>query len=329
MININTKNIFLTLILGILLFTHYVVKANPARLDKIVAVVNSGVITQSEVDKRVIMMKRQLGGDSSTSMPSASTLRQRALDDLIDISLQLQLAKRAGIQISDSELDEAVANIAKSHNLTLEKLKEVLPEQEGMSFVEFRRQFREQGLISRTQQRFLGSEVVISNKDIDAILRNPPKANSTPPQYHVIDILFEVADGAPKEQVDAIKNAARQMVVELQRGGDINDVVKEGQDNLKEQVIKSEDLGWRKVNELPELFAKDVAAMKVNQVVGPIQAPNGIHLLKLLAIQGSSLPSVKLTRDQAGEIAFRRKLNEKLDPWLKELRETAYIKIIK
>jgi parvulin-like peptidyl-prolyl isomerase len=67
--------------------------------------------------------------------------------------------------------------------------------------------------------------------------------------------------------------------------------------------------------------------MDVNQVVGPIKAPNGLHLIKLLEIHGSPLQSGKLTKDQAHEIVFQNKLVEKIKPWLKELRETAYIKI--
>ncbi len=320
-----TKNIFGLFVLGLLLFTHPIVEAEPAHLNKIVAVVNKDVITQHELDRRLALMKRQMASDNA--LEGMVSLRQRTLDDLIDISLQLQLAKRTGIQITDKELNVVIANIAKSHNITLEKLKEVLPEQEGMSFTEFRNQLREQGIMAKLQQRELGRELSVDDKDIKAVLLNPPKIANTPPLYHVVDILFEVEEGA-QDRVDAVKNVAKKTLAVLQSNSDIEAVIKESQNSLKEN-IKSEDLGWRKINELPELFAQEVAKMKENQTVGPIQAPNGIHLLKLLAIRGSSVAAMKITKDQAADIAYRRKLADKLTPWLKELRETAYIKIIK
>lgn len=325
----NIKIIFGVIILGLSLFTNYVAQATSNPLDKIVVVVNSDVITQSELNKKMTRIKQRSSGDNAHVL-SDSALRQKAIDELIDASLQLQLARRNGIQITDSDLNSVIANIAKSNNMTIEKLKEILPQQEGMTFMEFRNQLREQGLISRVQQRFLGGEVMasITDKEVDAVLRNPPKLDNIPAQYHVVDVSFAIADGASKDQVDAVANAAKQMLVELRQGGDIEDAIKESQINFKEQIIKSEDLGWRKIDDLPALFAKEVAAMKINQVVGPIKAPNGLHILKLLAIHGSPSVSGKLTRAQAGDIVFQRKLNDKLKPWLRELRETAYIKIM-
>lgn len=325
----NTKNIFGLFILGFLLLAQPIIgEAKPSDLNKIVAVVNNDVITQQELDRRMAMMKRQLeGGD--ISQKDNGGFRQNVLDGLIDVLLQIQMAKKNGIEISDKELNEIIANIAKGHNMTIDKLKEVLPEQEGMSFPEFRQQLREQGMITRIQQQVFGREITVSAKEIDAILHNPPKTRNVLPQYHVIDILLETDEGGSKDQVKVAKNVAEKMITKLQGTSDVEVVIEESQSNFQ-GTIKSEDLGWRKIDEFPELFTKEVAKMKINQIVGPIEAPNGLHLLKLLAISGgAAATSAKLTKDQATEIVFRQKLSEKIGPWLKELRESAYIKIIK
>jgi len=62
-------------------------------------------------------------------------------------------------------------------------------------------------------------------------------------------------------------------------------------------------------------------------VVGPIQAPNGLHVLKLLETQGAP-QKITLTKDQARELVFRKKLKEHAQKLTKELRESAYIKIM-
>ncbi len=294
--------------------------------DKIVAVVNNDVITQQELDRRVAIMKRQLGSGNNTLQDEVK-LRQKVLDNFIDVLLQLQMAKKSGIEISDKELDGVIVNIAKSNNMTVAKLKEVLPEQEGMSFAGFCAQLREQGIITRIQQHIFGRDINISDEEVNTFLRNPPQMSEAPSQYHVVDILFEVQEGEAKEPTVATEALAKKMLTKLQGNGKVEEVIQENQGNFKGK-IKSEDLGWRKLNEFPELFIKEIAKMKVNQTIGPIMAPNGVHLLKLLAINHPAV-SAKFTKDQAHDYIFRRKLSEKLEPWLKELREKAYILRVK
>lgn len=318
------KNIFRVVILGLLFFSYYV-GAAPVKLDKIVAVVNSDVITQNELDKKIAFMKKR--GDVSES--GALSSRQKALDELIDISLQLQLAKRSGIQVSDRELDGMIANMAKNNGLTVAQLKAAIVEKEGISFSDFRKQIREQGLISRVQHQFLGRELDVSEKEIEEALRHPPKIDRSPAEYHVIDILFAMVDDTPADQKAIITKVANKMAIRLKQGASVESVVEDGQRSLKEQIIQSNDLGWRKIDEFPELFVKEIAKMKAKQVAGPLSAPNGLHLLKVLEIRGPMPQAAKFTREQATEMLYYRKLVEKLKPWLEELRAKAYIKITK
>ncbi|MDR1057122.1 MAG: SurA N-terminal domain-containing protein [Coxiellaceae bacterium] len=302
----------LAIILGLLLFSSS--SGYAATLNKVVAVVNNHIITQNELDKKMTRMKQQ----------ADPLLRQKALDELIDISLQIQLAKINKIKVSDRELDDIITNIARANGLTVAQLKETLPEHEGISFTEFRNQLRENGLISKVQQAFLGKEIVIDDKEVEKLLKHPPKMDHSPVQYHVFDILFENFDDTNKEQLDLVANVVKKLRV----GTNVDDVIINSQKDLKENIIRGNDLGWRRAHDFPELFAKEIVEMRVNQVVGPLTAPNGLHLLKLLGIYGGQ-QSVKLYKEQAYEILYRRKLTDKLKPWLKELREKAYIEIIK
>lgn len=324
----NIKAILGTIVLAGLLPCFVV--ASPAQLDKIVAVVNQGVITKGEVDKKISMVERQLKG--SADVPKRAALRQQVLDSLIDISLQLQLAKRVGIQVDEKELDAIIANIAKEHNLTLAQLKQTVVERDGISFMDFRKQIREQVIISRVQQQFLGKDIAVSDKEIEAILRNPPKmegAGVPPAQYHATDILLEIADDASVEQQKLVANVANKMAVKLRKGQSVEEVVKDGQQNLNEgMIIQNNDLGWRKLDEMPDLFGKEIAKLEVNQVLGPLKAPNGLHLIKLLGVNGgAAVKAFKITKEQARDMVLHRKLSEKLKPWLKEQRDAAYIKV--
>lgn len=323
------KKYFFGLLMGLVfLFPSYaeigVSKAVAAHLDKIVAIVNGDVVTQSELDKRMTMLSHQLAGENSV-VPKSPMLRKQALDSLIDSLLQAQLAQRVGMQISNAEVDQVISTIAKNNNLTVEQLQKSLKEHEGLSVKEYREQIREQLLINKLQQQFLGKDIVVSDKEVEKVLRNPPKMSNIPAQYHVTDILIALSDNATSEQIKAATDIATKMAAKLKQGADIDQTIKEY--NTAGQKISNNDLGVRKIDELPTLFVQEVAKMQVGQIAGPIKAPNGMHLLKLLEARGQQ-QAMKFTKERAQEFVIRQKLEEKLKPWLKELHEAAYIKIV-
>jgi peptidyl-prolyl cis-trans isomerase SurA len=296
-------------------------------LDRVVAVVNSEVITKSELDNKIDRMKRSLLRAGSVIVSDA-LLHLQALDELIDASLQVQLARINKIQVSDKELNEVIANIAKSNGLTVEQFEEVLPSHEGISFSRFRNELRENGLISKVQQIVLGKEIVISDTEIDEILKKPFESDDTPPRYHVLDLLFEIIDCTNNKQLSTVTDEANKAAKRLRYGNKVDDIVRDSRNNLKKKSrVYSNDLGWRGIDDLPEIFANEITKMKINQVVGPIIASNGLHLLKLLEIRKDKRV-VKLRKEQAYEILYHRKLTEKLKPWLKDLRSKSYVEII-
>ncbi len=297
--------------------------ASGANLDRIVAIVDGNVITKSDLDKKISILKRQrVGNDRS--------LYQQALDDLIDTALQLRLAKNTKMVIGDKEVDQMAANIAKGNGLTIEQLKKEVVKQEGMSYQDFRRQLREHALIRQLQQQFLGGDITVTEKDIIEVLNNPPKMQSGPAQYLLTDIVIEVREQLPSSRLEKIKQLAKQLAIKIQSGVKVDKAVQAVEKDLQagEQIIVNNELGWRRAEDLPALFAHEVVKMKVGQLVGPIIAPNGLHLLKLDDMHGGEA-AIKLTKDQARDIAYSKKIADKVKPFLKELREKAYIQIMK
>jgi peptidyl-prolyl cis-trans isomerase SurA len=310
------------LILLIFSMQIYAQKKVAANLDKIVAIVNSDVIIQSELDKRVKLMGLTKESKDSDVTAINASLRKQALDSLIDTLLQLQLAQHNNIQVSEAEIDKAINNIAKNNNLTLEQFSKVLQEHEGINFKEYRERIKEQMIISQVQQRFLNKNIEISKKEIKEILNHPPKYAIGPAQYHVHDILVALADDASTDEVEMAEKTVEEISAKLKQKIAIEKIIQE--QNAAGQQVQSIDLEWRTIDQLPPLFSKEVSKMKAGQISSPIKAPNGFHFIKLLELQSAK----KLTEEQAKEIVFHNKLEKQLKPWLKELRDAAYIKIM-
>ena len=128
-------------------------------LDRVVAVVDSGIIMESQLNSRVEEILVRLKSDKA-ELPPLNLLEEQVLDRLIIEEIQLQLAERAGIKISDSELNQTLARVASQNNLSLEDFRIKL-EGEGTSYKSFRDTIRKELIIQRVQRGKVGSKIYI------------------------------------------------------------------------------------------------------------------------------------------------------------------------
>lgn len=283
-------------------------KSKQGKLNKIAAIVNGDIITQYEVDKKMAINHQT---------------KQQALDDLIDSILEIKLAQNNNIKISDIEINSIIANIAKNNNLSVAQLEEELRKTQGLTIKEYKEQLHDQIIVNKLEQQMFGKDIQISDKEIKQAMAEPIiiGQSSQEPLYHVIDILIETPDNTAQAQLVSAKNTATKIISKLKHSNDEKTITS----NLKDP-IQYNDLSLRKLKELPDLFINHIKNMQIGQVTGPIQAPNGLHVLKLVEALGTQQKTT-LTKDQARELVFRKKLKEHAQKLIKELRESAYIKI--
>lgn len=279
------------------------------KLNKIVAVVNGDIITQHEVNKKMALNHQT---------------KQQALDDLIDTILEIKLAQNNNIKISDTEINSIIANIAKNNHLSVAQLGEELRKTQGLTMKEYKEQIHDQIIVNKLEQQMFSKDVQISDKEIKQAMAEPIISGQASPEplYHVVDILIETPDNASQAQLAAAKNTAAKVLSKLKHSSDEKTITAD----LKEPV-QYNDLAMRKLKEMPDLFIKQIKNMQIGQVAGPIQAPNGLHILKLVEALGIQ-QKITLTKEQARELVFRKKLKEQAQKLIKELRESTYIKIM-
>ncbi len=253
-------------------------------LDKVVAIVNDGVITSSELDKQVELSRKQIQAQKM-QMPQESVLRKQVLQHLIDVDLQLQMAKQNGITIDSSELNSAIERIATMNNITLAQLRDEITKQ-GISWKEYRDNIRKEMLISRLQQKAVGKDISITNEQVEQYLKTASKADNAQLTYHLQNIVIPLNEEPTTEQLKKAKANAENLLAKIKKGEDFSRLAIE--ESSGEVALEGGDLGERHLAELPEIFAKEVIKMKVGQVVGPLRTGNGFQLIKLVAIGGEN-----------------------------------------
>lgn len=253
-------------------------------LDSVVAVVNTDVITQSELNAAIKLAQNELQ-QTNTPQPSDQQLKMQVLNQLIDHKIELQTASRMGITVSEDQLDQAISNIAAKNKLTVAQLRDALAQQ-GINFSGYRKQIKEQMIIQQLMQRAVASSINISPQDVKNAQNSPYVLAQKHDAYHVDDILISLPDEPSSAQVQAAYTKAQSIVVQLQKGANFKTLAAANSDGT--EAMKGGDLGWRSLEELPTVFAAKVVDMNPGDVAGPIRTGNGVHVIKLEGVKDNN-----------------------------------------
>lgn len=262
-------------------------------LDNIVAVVDDDIITRSELNSALAIVSQQLE-QGETPLPPQDILERQVLERLILTKLQLRAAEQNGVVVDDSTLNAAIERLARSNKLTLSQLREAV-QRDGVNFADFREQIREEILATRLRQRVVDSQIQISEQEVDSVVSNQfSRGGEDNRDYHVAQILVAVPEGASPDQIQAARNKAQDVLEKLREGADFKRLAVAISDGR--QALEGGDLGWRKADQLPTLFADVVPQLQVGQLSDLIRSPSGFHIVKLLEAKGTSEPMVTRTR---------------------------------
>ncbi len=267
-------------LLFIILFGSTVVLADS--IDRIVAVVNSNVITESQLDQQITMARQQMPPNSAPL--TDAQLRDKVLQHMIDVELQMQIANKMGIKVSDAELDKAITDIGQKNGLSLAQLQNNV-QQQGVSYDQYRQEIRTEMTISQVQQRQLAPTVTVTDQQVkDLLLSSGSQILQTAPtSYHIQDILVSLPDSPTTQQVDAAQQQAQMLKTKLESTPNFAKTMP------AQAGVQAQDLGWLKPADVPDLFVASVQHMQPGNVAGPIRAPNGFHVIKLVEMHGGTV----------------------------------------
>ena len=223
-------------------------------LDKVVAVVNDNVITASELDRQVEVLRQQLTM-KKVEVPSDAALRKQVLHHLIDVDIQLQLAKKNNLVIDNAELNASIEKIAEHNHLTLTQLREEIQKQ-GLDWESYRENIRKEILISRIQQQSVGKEVVVSSQQVEDYLKTSKFTDKEQQLYHLQNIVIPLPEEPTPEQIKRAQQKVNQLLAKLKKGDDFSMMAVA--ESSGEYALEGGDLGERHLAQLPEIFAKRV-----------------------------------------------------------------------
>ena len=239
-------------------------------LDRIAVIVDDGIIMQSQVEKQTNTILENYKAQN-IEPPQIEILRNEVIEKLIIDELQLQMAERAGIKISDSELNDTFIRIAGNNNMSLEEFINFLKSQ-GTSYEDLREDIRNQMLIQRVQQGRVASEIEITDKEFEGFLEANESLESLQPEIQLGQILV-------KSIADAEKISQK-----IKSGEDFQQLAKEFSESASAQ--NGGILEWKRPSEMANLFASAIDGKDKNWVSEPLKSGAGYHIIKLIDKRG-------------------------------------------
>ncbi len=269
-------------------------------VDRIVAIINDDIITQSELKES-----------------------QKNLNTLIEEKLTKQLVKKLDLSSGPEEVSAQISTILKAQGITQAQLIDFL-KQRGLSFKKYQENIKRGIEQQKLLEREIKSSIVIKKEDVRAYYYNFVKDKSSKKKYHLRQIFFPAE--TPSEKSEKLK-IAQQAYSEYKKGIPFEEILTKysGDDAAKES---KGDLGFLEDSDLSAPFKKALQGLSQKTLSAPFETPAGLHLIEVLEISSLGGKSFEEAKDEIQKTLYEKEFQRVFDQWLKTKKEEAYIKIL-
>ncbi|HNW92905.1 MAG TPA: SurA N-terminal domain-containing protein [bacterium] len=280
-------------------------RASEARIvDKIIAVINSEIITYSELEEKLNPIIIRLLNEQRQVTPE---LKKQALDELIRERLVLQEAQRRGVVVEEAEVEARVTKLlaeVSANFLDAAEFQEALREN-GMTVEVLRQRYREQAkrdlILSTLYRTELGPEINVTPDDVRQ-------------EYHVRHILC------------ATEEEARMAQTNLEKGVDFSIVATH--QSIDPHAARGGDWGYIRLGTMPDEVDAIIVTLEEGAVSNLIHHRGGYSIVQLVGkrkLEASEMPDQE-TRSLMDHLRML-KLYGQIDAWQRKLWNSNFVEI--
>ncbi len=277
--------------------------------DKIVAIVNSDVITQKDLDDFVNFMKMRMSQNYKETQveKKIQSMKSDLLDKLIEDRLILQEAKKDKITIDESMIKAKINEIKQHYHSDTEFQNEL--KKQGLVQADIETKIREQMLMYHIIEQKIRSKIIVRPDEVTSFYNENMKEFLSPEERDLEIISLENQD------------LANSFAYNLKSG--------EKLENLATRYsIKVDKIKVMSTDELKKEIGNVVFKLNISEISDPINIEGKYDVFKLDNIIPSRYLSLSEVQDKIHSYIFERKMQEELTKWLDELKKQSYIKIM-
>jgi len=297
-------------------------------IEEIVARVNNGAITLSDIQKAEQSMHEEIAHDcqgcASEKVDEIYKEKQKdLLRDLIDQALLVERAKDMGISV-ETEVIKRLDEIRKQNNLGSMEEFEKAVESQGMGWEDFKAQIRNSLLTQEVIRREVGSHISIPSEDVKKYYEEHQKEFIRPEQVVLAEIFLSTEGKSPEEMASVEKKAddLRNRVV---KGEDFNEIAKHFSEGstAKDGGV----LGTFEHGQLSKQLEDIVFKMDKGQMTDVIQTKTGFEVLRVEAHFQAGLQPLDKVENEIMNRIYGQKMQPTMREYLGQLREQSYVMV--
>jgi peptidyl-prolyl cis-trans isomerase SurA len=293
-----------------------------AAANKILAVVNDEVVTQADLDIALNQIMADLNNEYSGAelVAKIEETRRDYLNQMIEDKLILQAAKKLGVIVDDSEVEEQFKEVKSKFPSADIFYSEV--QKAGISTEVLKKRYRENIMMGKLVSHEVKDKVVVTPSEIDDYYKKHSEELKAPEAVHIKSIMLRFEDQAGEP---AVKQKADDIIRLIKEGRDFGELAK-----LYSQGLKSEeggDFGFVEKGQMREDFDKIIFSMKEGEVSEPIKADTGYFIFKIEEKRDTRMRTLSEAHDGIENIIYREKAQRRYKDWMAKLKRDAFIQI--
>ena len=247
-------------------------------LDQAIVIIENDVITQTEYQKKLRFILNQYQLTGSQPPQDMEAFYKQVLENMIQKRLQIQFARKAGLEIEEWMIDKSMENMAKRANLSLSDFREKIIES-GVDYSVYRENLKEDLITREIQRRVISQRIKISEKEIDEFIEHQSHVFKENNEYKISLVLVSVKETPSINEKNAARNKIKMVKEKFLSGENFASLARMYSDSGN--ALDGGDLGWRKISEVPEIFLSSLENMDKGDISEIIETLNGFYVFFL------------------------------------------------
>jgi len=294
--------------------------------NRVVAVVNNDVITLYELNIRI---KEMTGSAPEELMQKNETMfrdaQRKILELLIDEKIAQAKIKELGIKVADRQVDNFLEKVKRDNQWTQEDLVAGL-EKEGLSYEKYRERVRRD--IERAQliEYEVRSKIIIRDEVIQKYYEDHRGTFGVAEKVQLAGIFLMRKNMKSEEEMRELYKKAQDLSAKLKAGADFSQMAADYSEGPG--ANQGGDLGQFTVDHLEAGLKSVVEALPEGGISDPLVRPNGIQIIKVVKKQTGKIRSLEEMKEAIYGILYQEEVNRRYQAWIKELRDSAYTRVM-
>ncbi len=296
-------------------------------IDEVIARVNDDIITRFELQRAAIPFLMQEGEDPSAldDPQRREEIYQRVLQDMVDRKLLVEKAREMDLSIKDQQVQQWLKYTRQQRGLSAQQFRQAI-EQYGISFEAYRNLIRQNLLKYRLVKVQLGSQISISNEEVDEAYREQfGSAEGVVTKRKISHILVQ-PESQSEEDLQQARATAEKALARLKKGKSFEKLAENYSDGPSAK--RGGFLGTFAPGELNPDFESAIENIEAGEHTDVVQTQHGFHIIRVDEIVKQQQSNVQRRKKQIRQQLRQQAIEDQLDNYVKTLREQSFVEVM-